>query len=195
MQHVISPLLSVPHAAAAFGLAFLIAPVRLSHADRLAVADGHRPATGLADRGRSQRVGDDRRAGREGSAVSVARHAGGPAPDRRRTGHADRPLARLWTHGGVRLRDLAAGLSANPPRRLRGHRLRDFSRGRGNDPRPEPAVHSGRAADPVDVRRRYGAALHRVRRGAGAAGHDRHGDWSVDCGRTGRPPDRTAPTA
>ncbi len=145
IERALSPLLSVPHAAAAFGLAFLIAPSGwIARAlspwatgwdqppDILITQDPHGP---VADGG----------AGGQGSAVPAADDAGRPgAGARTAVGPAGADHG-LRAHGGLGADGLSPALRADTPAGLCGAGLFLCGDRRGADPWADAALDPGGA--------------------------------------------------
>ena len=150
IQHLISPLLSVPHAAAAFGLAFLIAPSgMIARMLSPELTGWERPPDLLIV---NDPMGLAMIAGlivKEIPFLLLITLAALPQVDLARS-RAARGLARLRPYRRLRVRRLAADLSADPARGLRGPRLLHLGRRRRGDPRPDDAAAACRAADRMD---------------------------------------------
>ena len=113
VQHLISPLLSVPHAAAAFGLAFLIAPSGMIARMLSPELTGWERPPDLLIVNDPMGLVDDDRADRQGNPVPAVDHARRAAAGRSRALAAALGLARLRPYRRFRLRAMAADLSAD----------------------------------------------------------------------------------
>ncbi len=148
LQHLLSPLLAVPHAAAAFGFAFLIAPSGFSSS-----ASSRHFSASTGRRIFSSRMirwaDDDRGPGDQGNALPLlVTLAALPQVELA----AARRLAASFAMAdrGLCLPALAGALPADPFRRLCRHCLLVLGGGRGPYPRTQPARHAGNPARPVD---------------------------------------------
>ena len=136
VQHLISPLLSVPHAAAAFGLAFLIAPSgMIARMISPELTGWLRPPDLLIV---NDPLGLSMMAGlivKEIPFLLLIALAALPQVDVAHTRALAR-LARLRPHVGLPVRHLASTLSPDPPRGFRSHRLCGVRRRCRGDPWP-----------------------------------------------------------
>ena len=126
VQHLSRRCSSVPHAAAAFGLAFLIAPSGLIARLLSPELTGWERPPDLLIVNDPLGLVDDRRADRQGDPVPAADHAGRAAAGRPARARGAVRLARLWPHRRLPLRRLAAALPADPAGGLRRPRLLDL---------------------------------------------------------------------
>ena len=184
VQHLISPLLSVPHAAAAFGLAFLIAPSgMIARMLSPQLTGWERPPDLLIV---NDPMGLAMIAGlivKEIPFLLLITLAALPQVDLRALAAAG-GLARLRPHRRLRLRAVAADLSADQACRVRRPRLFHLGGRRRGDPRADHAGAARGPADAVDERSRPVDAVPGLCRRAAAARRHRCGAADLDRHRT-----------
>ena len=150
IQHLISPLLSVPHAAAAFGLAFLIAPSGMIARMLSPELTGWERPPDLLIVNDPMGLVDDDRADRQGNPVPAVDHARRAAAGRSGALAAARGIAWLRPCRRLCVRAVAADLSAGQACGVRGPRLLHLGGRRRGDPRADDTSPACGSADRVD---------------------------------------------